>query len=170
MPDQAQPNKPLSGVELKQIIMTDIGNILDQDSMLTSHIAYNRAAYSVTVKIMTGNPIIPNWNNRTASKKSTPQQIEKNEAMASVESFPLQLGEEDTPANLGVERTRQIISPNQSRIENGIPVLISFRGADGDVHEEKVMYEPDMLPDDGGFPDGVTERELDDTEIASVEG
>jgi hypothetical protein len=169
MAEQVQPNKPLSGKELKEIIVGDITNILEQDGMLASHIAYNRVAYSVTVKVMTNNPIIPNWPNRTKSKKSTPQQIEVNEALTAVEAFPLVRTEEDEAADFGFLRNREIVSPNQSRIENGLGVPITFRGPDGDMKEEKVHYEVDTLPDDNPFADVVTERALTDAEIVATE-
>lgn len=166
MAQDAQPNKALSGVELAKIITNDITNILEQDGMLTGHIAYTKVAYSITVKIMTANPIIPNWTNKTKSKTSTEQQVAGNEALAAVHAFPLKTADGDETANIGVERTRQIISPNQSRIENGLPISVNLRGPDGDIREEKVHYDVEMLPDDGGYPDGVEERELSDAEIA----
>jgi hypothetical protein len=167
VPEQAQPNKPLSGSEFREIIVNDISSMLSQDGMLAPHIAYSRVSYMVTVKIMTNNPIIPNWTNRTKSKKSTEQQIGGNESMAAIEAFPMSQSPDDEILNMGLERTRDIISPNQSRIENGLAVPITVRGIDGDVEERKVAYDISMLPDDGGYPDGLKDRTLSDAEIKS---
>lgn len=167
MAEQAQPNKPLSGVELKELIMKDLSSVLDGDTMLVHHIAYRSASYSILVKIMTANPIIPDWTNKTRSKRSTPQQIDARPELAAIHNFPLQREATDEAMDFGLERTRQIISPNQSRIENGLGVPITRRTAEGNVVEEKVHYDIDVLPDDGGFPDGMKERSLTKEEIAT---
>jgi hypothetical protein len=168
MAEQAAMNTFLSGKELASLIKNDIDHILNQDTMLQPHVGYRGAAYSVTVKIMTKNPIIPDWTNKVRSKKSTEQQISDNPAMTAVEAFPLKVEEEDEPVNLGVELIREIVSPNQSRIENGLPVPITRRTAEGNTVEELVHYDVDSLPEDS-FPDGVTERELSDEEIVKDE-
>lgn len=168
MAESAAMNTYLSGKELRNLVMQDIGNILDQDTMLQPHVGYRGAAYSVTVKIMTKNPIIPDWTNKARSKKSTAQQISDNPTLTAVQAFPLVIEEDDEPVNMGAELIREIVSPNQSRIENGLPVPITRRTADGHTVEEHVHYEKDSLPEDG-FPDGVTERELSDNEITKDE-
>jgi hypothetical protein len=165
MPEVAQPNRALSGVELKELIVKDLESILEQDSMLASHIAYSRVSYSVNVKIQTANPMMPNWSNKVKSRKSTAQQVEGKPQMQAVESFPLTRGKEEEAMDAGVERTRVIVSPNQSRIENGLGVPITRRNEEGNVVEEKVMYEKDMLPDDGPYADVVTEKKLTPAEI-----
>lgn len=165
MAPEAQPNKALSGKELRNLMVKDFSDMLDQDTMLASHIAYRQVAYSISSKIMLSNPIIPDWTNKVKSKKSTANQVEESEALTAVEAFPLKRTADDEPVNIGVERTRQIVSPNQSRIENELPVPITRRTPDGDSVEDSVVYEKASLPDDGGFPDGVTERMLTDEEI-----
>jgi hypothetical protein len=161
-----QPNRPLSGAELKKIILQDVENILDQDGMLAHHVAYSRVAYAVTVKVMTNNPIIPEWPNRTRSRKSTPQQIEERPEFEAVKKFPLERAETDVPFDVGMQRIREIVSPNQSRIENELPVTISFRGPDGEPQEKQVIYEKESLPDNG-YPDEVADRELNAAEIGT---
>lgn len=165
MAPEAQPNRPLSGSELKQIIMNDVESVLAQDGMLAPHIAFTRVAYSVTVKVMTGNPMMPSWKNRTTSKQSTKQQVEGKQELVAMNQFPLKPVDGEDTLNIGLERKREIISPNHSRIENGMPITITSRGQDGDVKEEKIHYETDLLPDDGEFADKVTGRELSETEI-----
>lgn len=168
MAEQAAMNTYLSGKELASLIKNDVEHILNQDTMLASHVGYRNASYSVIVKIMTKNPIIPDWTNKTRSKKSTVQQVADNPAMTALAAFPLAIEEGDEPINMGIELIREIVSPNQSRIENGLPVPITRRTAEGDTVQENVMYEKDSLPEDG-FPDGVTERELSDEEITKDE-
>lgn len=164
MAEQAAMNTLLSGTELKELMKRDFAAILDQDTMLASHVGYRCAAYVITGKIMLKNPIIPDWTNTLRSKKSTEQQIDASAGMAAVDVFPLKIEDGDEPVNVGIELTRNIISPNQSRIENGLPVPITRRTAEGNTVEELVHYEKDSLPEDG-YPDGVTVRELSDAEI-----
>lgn len=169
MGQEVQPNKPLSGKEYIEIILSDIRRILEQDSMLASHIAYSQVGHSVTVKIMTNNPIIPNWSNVSRSQKSTPQQIAENEELAAIHTFPIPRTEEDEPIDFGEELTRKIISPNMSRIENGLGVPISIRGIDGDTKEEKAVYDPESIADNPELADVVTQRELTPAEITKPE-
>lgn len=163
---ETQPNRPLAGHELRKIILNDVDNILSQDGMLASHIAYKRAAYVVTVKVMTDNPMITegSWTTETRSKTSTPQQIENNESLAAIETFPLAGERTDNALDIGIERGRQIQSPNVSRIDNELPVTIVFRGPDGDVQEDEVIYDKDMVPEDNEFADIVNQRELSSEE------
>lgn len=169
MGQEVQPNKPLSGKEYAEIIISDLRRVLEQDSMLASHIAYSQVGHSITVKIMTNNPIIPNWTNSIRSRQSTEQQIADDESLKAIQTFPIPRTEDDEPLDFGEELTRQIISPNHSRIENGLGVPVTFRGADGDTKEEKIIYEPDLLPDDTEFGDVVTQRELTPGEITKPE-
>lgn len=168
MAQDMQPNKPLSGKELRNLIVNDISSVLDQDVMLQHHVAYKQVAYQITVKIMVNNPIIPDWKNKITSKKSTLQQVDANATMESVEAFPLKHEETDEAMDFGMERTRTIESPNQSRIENGLKVPVTRRTAEGDVVEEGILYDTDELPPDG-FPDGVVDRALTDEEVSKVD-
>jgi hypothetical protein len=169
MGQEVQPNRPLSGKEYIEIILSDIRRVLEQDSMLASHIAYSQVGHSITVKIMTNNPIIPNWSNVSRSQKSTPQQIEDSGELAAIESFPIPRTEDDEPIDFGEELTRQIISPNMSRIENGLGVPINIRGIDGDIKEEKAVYDPESITEHPELADVVTQRELTPGEITRPE-
>jgi hypothetical protein len=171
MAEQAQPNRALAGNELRKIIMKDVENILDGDGMLASHIAYKKVSYAVTIKIMTDNPMLMggSWTLRANAKPGSIQQIEDTPGMAAVQTFPLagKLSEEHLES--GIERTREIISPNRSRIQNGLPITITSRGADGEVKEQQIEYEGDTLPDDDDpYADKVTDKELSESEITSA--
>lgn len=162
----AQPNRPLNGKELKKIILKDVENILDQDGMLMYHIAYSSVAYSITVKIMTNNPVKPVWPSRTSSQKASIQQVEANPELAAITTFPLARSDGDEGFDVGVERLRDIESPNQSRIENDLPVPVTIRNQDGQMEEKEFYYDKD--PNDP-FPDAVRDRTLTEAEILQVD-
>src|SRR5277367_7067879 len=82
-------NRPLSGVELKQIIKSDIDKILDQDGMLVHHIAFSRVSYSITIKLHLDNPSYPEHVSTTTSRRASVKELEDNPDREAVEAFPL---------------------------------------------------------------------------------
>jgi len=60
-------NRPLAGTELKEIILEDVKQMLDNDGMLSFHIAYGRVAYEVNIKLMMDNPAFPESKTATAA-------------------------------------------------------------------------------------------------------
>lgn len=167
MAQDTQPNRPLSGSELRQIMVKDVDSILQQDGMLASHVAYKDVSYEVTVKVRVSNPMQPVWINTTTSKDSTLQQIAADESMAAVNAFPHKSEDAEETFDIGVSKIREIISPNVSRVENGLPVTISHRTPDGEMKEHPVTYEVDDVEMDDAYRDRVTERELTPAEFES---
>lgn len=136
---QPKPAKPLTGAELRQIIMKDIGTILDGDGMLATHIAYGRIGYDVTVKLHSSRLVDPTWQNKTTSRKPTVQDSENNPALEALDAFPLSNPEEDAIA-AGTTRSREIDSPNAARIFAGLPISAVMREADGEIVEKSIHY------------------------------
>lgn len=165
MSQEVIQNKALSGTELREIVMKDLGSMLDQDGMLAMHIAYGRVGYEITVKFHTNRPVEPTWQNRTTSRKATVQELELRPGLGldALDSFPLKDAEEDAVA-FGLQRTREITSPNLTRIQEGLPIAIAAREADGEVKEKDVMYSLDDLPA-GMEKTGVVDRELSADEV-----
>lgn len=166
MSDNKIPAKPLTGVELRQIIMKDVGAVLDGDGMLATHIAYGRIAYDVTVKLHSSRPIDPTWQNKTTSRKATVQESDNNPALAALDTFPLINPEEDA-VTVGVTRSREITSPNVARIFAEIPISAVIRESDGEIREKDIMY----TLEDVGHPDAVddtyTDKDLTAEEVVS---
>ena len=164
-----QPNRALTGAELRQVILNDVTDILNGDGMMGSHIAYRRVSYLVTIKVMTDNPMLPDgsWTIKTKSKKSTPQQIEESASMEAVEVHPLAGERTEHHLDLGAERKRVVESPNVTRINNGLPVTITARGSDGETKELQATYEPNMFIEGALNDENVTQRALTDEEIAA---
>ncbi len=171
MPEQAQPNRPLAGTELRKIIARDVNELLEGDGMLAGHIAYKRVSYSVVIKIMTDNPMLPGggWKTETRSRPATKAQIAETVGVEAIETFPLTGEQSEDHLESGVERKREIISPNVSRIMNGLPITVTSRGPDGEVKEHQVTYEDETLPEDlEGLADVVTDKELTPEETVAV--
>ncbi len=165
MSQESQSNSPLSGIELKDIIVRKVEDVLQQDGMLASHIAYNTASFEITVKIKTSNPMVPIWKNKIRSVKSTKQEVEKNPTVAAIESFPHVDKEGEESIKHGVVQQIDILSPNQSRVENGIPVPIRYRNSDGEFKEERAYYDYDAIDPNSEFADKIAQRDLSEEEF-----
>lgn len=132
-------NRPLSGSELRQIMLKDVGNILDKDGMFSPHIGYGRVSYEIIIKLHIDNPSYPNHTSRTVSHN--PARNETNEALKHIETAPLKNPSPDA-AIAGLKRERVIDSPNHARLEHELPVSITRRDpADGVMKEEQVQYD-----------------------------
>lgn len=163
MSQEAQPQKPLTGEELKKIVLLDVEKMLDMDGMLTGHVAYGRVSFVVTVKFHVDRPVEPTWTNTTPSRKATVQELDLRPELVSLETFPLPETEEDAVA-LGMTRAHEIQSSNTARIENGLPIDVITRDQGGSIVERKIMYETSDLPEDHE-PSRVEDRELTPAEV-----
>lgn len=171
MGQDIQDNKPLTGSEFCKIILKKVADILSQDGMLAGHIAHREASFQVVVKIKTTNPMISGgyWNNKISSVDSTPQQIAQDPSLAAIKTFPHPSEEGDDDHKFGVMQQIDVISPNQSRVENGIPVPIQYKSQEGEIKEESVMYDIDVVDPNSEFADKIAQRELSEEEFDSEE-
>lgn len=131
-------NRPLSGTELREIMLKDLANMLDKDGMFAPHIGYARAAYRITVKLHVDNPMYPEHNVSVQSK--APARNTKDEARKMLEPPPLaKPGEEAVVAAATRERT--IESPNGARLEHNLPITVLKKdGNTGEMKEKAVTY------------------------------
>lgn len=123
-------NRPLSGTELKKIILKDVEAILDKDGMLSNNLAYGRIAYEVRVSMHLDNAAYPEHISTIYSRPRSKSEVEKEPELAAIELGPLvePLTEDETVASTEVQR--QIASPNMARVENGLPLQIEKRDLD----------------------------------------
>ena len=124
-------NKPLTGLELAEIIRRDMERVIVGEGSLSAHIAYGRVGYEIILRIHTGNPYMPVTENsvRSRGNADTPE----------VEAPPLV----DAPADAsigGTTLTRTITSPNAERVREGLPVPVEVRQQDGTKTVENVVY------------------------------
>lgn len=132
-------NRPLSGSELREIMLKDLANVLDKDGMFSAHIGYGRAAYKITVQLHIDNPSYPEHTNTVRSKRAADN--EPDESKKHIEPGPLADPSAEA-VTAALTREREIDSPNHARIEHGLPVSIMRRDhVDGLLKEEQVFYD-----------------------------
>lgn len=143
--NETVPNRPLSGNELKKIILKDVDSILDKDGMFSINIAYGRVAYEITVKLHIDNPMYPEHKTVIASRP--PATNDPDLEKKALERAPLRNTGEEGLA-VGMVRERVIDSPNAVRVEMELPVTILRKDLnDGVLKEEKVTYDNRDMPE-----------------------
>lgn len=145
------PNRPLSGLELAQIIEKDVKNILQRDGMLSNNVAFSRVSFEVRVSIHMDNPIYPEHVITVHSRPPAVNVLPIHPELAALESAPLSDGEGEGPelsedeTVFSVETHRQVASPNMARVENGMPIKIEKRNMDtGQVELKDQKFTGDM--------------------------
>lgn len=142
-------NRPLSGTELKSLIIADFTRMLDEEGMLSHHIAYGRVSYDLRLRMhvdnaMQGTSEITQKSRPIAGNIISPDHPE----LSAVESAPL-VDPSDQSAVVGLELHREMDSPNAERVRLGLPVPIETTQQDGTKQTEQVVYPPDPALGDG---------------------
>lgn len=154
--NETVPNRPLSGIEAKQIILADVKTMLDRDGMFTEHIAYGRLGYEIVIKLHMDNPAYPEHMSAVRSKKepSRPKQIETPPL-----SNPPPSGESIV---VGKKRERMVDSPNKERVRRGMPVTVTARSTETGHYEDKQLhYDPSALTEsDRDLDQGATDTDV----------
>ena len=139
-------NRPLSGDELKKIILADAARLLDNEGNLSPHIAYGRVGYTLTLALHVDNPFVPDPSITFESRGIAGNIIEKQPELAAIERAPLDSPSPD--ASVGaLTLDRHIDSPNQERLREGMPIPVHVKQQDGTLALEQVTYPPDAFPD-----------------------
>jgi hypothetical protein len=147
-------NMPLSGIELKNILMNDFLRLLQNEGMLLDGAAFGRCSYEVRLTLHTDNHLFPTSVSRITSRRIARNVIEggiRDEAghvaepapqLAAVEEFPLK--DPSSDASLGAtEVHRDIVSPNVERLRHELPVPAVVTENDGSKHPETIKYPKD---------------------------
>lgn len=146
------PNRPLSGDEVRQIILKDVDNILTKDGMFAGHMGYGRISYRIRVEMQLDNPQFPEHKvevtSRNPAKNFKPEDPRRSVAAPPMKS--LVEGEPGAPSDIhsiGVQRERVIDSPNHARLEHGLPITIDKKDlATGEIKPIEVNYDAAGLP------------------------
>jgi hypothetical protein len=126
-------NKALSGDELKLIILADAQRLVDNEGLLSPHIAFGRVSYVLRLTLHVDNPFIPDSTIEIATKR--------NSAIPVIEPPPLT--DPSDAAEVGaMELTRTIDSPNAERLREGLPVPVLTKQQDGTTITEQIKYPP----------------------------
>lgn len=153
-------NRPLSGTELRQIMLNDLANILSLDGMFSLHIGYGRVSYKLRVEVQIDNPAYPKHTVQTQAKAAAVN--EPDETLRALTPPPI-----PSPSEASVfaasERTRVIDSPNHARLEHNLPITILQRdGNDGILKEREVHYNNEGLEPGNVVDEDVTEQAADE--------
>jgi hypothetical protein len=144
-------NRPLRGDELAKIIQADVANILANDCMLTSRVAYGRVSYELRVVLHMDNPAFSTSETIIKSKPMADDVVAAQPELAAIENSPPLESPGDNSYVSAIERHRDINSPNVSRIEHGLPITVIRPGFDTGGNaisvEEGVIYPPEVVED-----------------------
>jgi hypothetical protein len=134
-------NKPLAGVELAEVIRHDVDRMLKESGFLAGQTAYSQVAYELRLTLHLGLPSMPTAADAARSRTQASDVIAANPALAALEPFPLA---HPTPDAIlaATQLTREIQSPNLTRVEHSLPITVEVLGQDGHKREELVDYSP----------------------------
>lgn len=134
-------NKALSGSELKRIMLADFERALDNDGLLSPHIAYGRISYTLIYRLHMDNPMRPESEMKVDSKPMGKNVVERAPEYAAIEHPPLDNASDDSVVS-ATTVDRKIDSPNAERVRTGIPVPVRVKQMDGTTTEEQITYPP----------------------------
>jgi hypothetical protein len=116
-------NKPLSGEEVRRIIMVKIGEMLTMDSRLAGHMAFPAFAAKVTIAIQLEGAVHPNVDREIDIKHNNPG------------------SDPNVPAEYVVLSTEQTaMPPNEARVDAGLGVPVLTHDERGREVEREVKY------------------------------
>lgn len=142
-------NRALSGTELKTLLVADFTRMLDEEGMLSQHIAYGRVAYDLRLRLHVDNAMRAESEITQASRPIAHNIIAPDHPeLAAIETAPLSAPSKDS-AVVGLQLERNVTSPNAERVRLGIPIQVETKGQDGTTQVEMVKYPPDPTLGDG---------------------
>ena len=142
MPRETVPNSPLSGGDVKKIILRHFEDLLANEGLLSEHIAYGRVAFTLSLALHMANPMHPQSRIAYDSRPVARNIVAHDPALAAIEPVPLANPGPDSLVHAS-ERTVHITSPNEERRRHGLPVMVERRQQDGTKTTEPVIYPPD---------------------------
>lgn len=144
--NEVVPNTKLAGHELKNILRADFDKLLENEGLLSSHIAFGRIGYTLEMRLHTDNPYYPESSIRHESRQVASNIVDKDPKLSAIERSPLDNPSEDALVS-STQLDRNITSPNAERVRHGMPVPAIRRQLDGTTTTEQITYPKDSLPD-----------------------
>lgn len=118
-------NKPLSGEEIRQMIVNQVVKMLAGDIRLAGHHAFPACSFNVKIHL------------ELAHSQLSPVEREVSDVIG--DSTGLDIDRDDK------EATVPEMSPNEARVENDLPVPVLTKDEKGRPVEKKVKYSRDKL-------------------------
>jgi hypothetical protein len=136
---------------LKELIRADFERLLDNDGLLSNHIAYGRVSYDITLRKHLDNASRPEDVSSISSRRIATNIVSEHPELAAVEAIPLAGPSPDAVVS-GDRASRDITSPNQERLRAGLPVPVDVRQQDNTRVTEYIKYpRPDTIMEDTGL-------------------
>lgn len=125
-------NKPLSGQELLEVILNDLQDLLSKDGMFRESVGYGRVAYKLTLELEMDNLTYPK---HLTSRATRPETLDSPgpDALA-----------------LSKSRSRQLVSPNATRVLNDLPIKVTSVQGGRLVEHEVLGYDKSEVPPQPG--------------------
>lgn len=149
------PNKPLSSLEVKDLIKRDFEKMLDNFSVLGSMAAFGRSSWQIKLAFVTENQAHdmfidsrPHPVNIIVGEGRLKRSEPAPEQFKNVESHPLKSA---LARASNISLTRHATSPNAERLRGGLPVPVDVKQSDGQTRQETIQYQPDS-----SMPENVT--------------
>ena len=152
-------NKPLSGVEVRKLILADVESLLARDGVLSPFAAYGRVGWKLSLRLETGNPTYP-----VHLSELNPLCHPEEPGMGRV-PLPAEVEEvEETE----LERSRLVTSPNAARLANDLPVTVTVKEGHA-FRQKELKYAGVEVPPQPSPVDHETKRKRAKAKPAEVE-
>lgn len=146
------PNRPLSALEVRELIRRDFDRMLDQFSPLQSMAAFGRSSWQLKLTFITETGAQdtfidsrPHAVNIITGEGRNKQSLPAPEQFKNVRPHPLQSA---LARAAGITLKREATSPNAERLRSGLPVPVDVKQNDGQVRQETIQYQPDPTMQD----------------------
>ena len=131
-------NRALSGTELREIIRQKLDVLMENEGLLTSHVAYGRIAFTLGLRLNLDNMMMR--ESYIEGSSATPA---VNDPSAPPLEAPPLVNASPEEIIAGGEIEYSIDSPNAERLRHGLPVSIMVKQPDGTTTQEQVTYPHD---------------------------
>src|ERR1700678_1511139 len=144
-------NTPLSGAELRELMIADFRRLVESHGLLSNHVAYGRIGYELIVRLHPANatfqdrsPAAQAMNDSSIKSRTIASNLVKEHPeLAAIDSPPLAGIEPQDAVVVASRLTRDIDSPNRERLREGLPIPTTVRDQAGNLNVEMVHREAD---------------------------
>ncbi len=129
-------NRPLTGAELRALLIKDFAAALDRDGMFQDRMAYARIGYKISIDLHLDNPHYD--SHRLELNSGIPARNQRDVVRRNVVPAPI-TDATDNALVWGLEAARTIDSPNQIRVDQGMALTATRRDTKtGQMIEEAI--------------------------------
>lgn len=134
-------NRPLSGLEYKELLRQDFDKLLENEGLLSPHVAFGRVAHTLGLHLHLDSAMVPDSHSFINSKAAAASVIEEHPELGALGAPPLADVTSDAVI-ASSELHRKVESPNEERLRLGLPIPVDVREQDGTIVTKMVEYPP----------------------------